>query len=99
MAALLSAASVVPPAKAIGPRTGVVTAVNEGSKSFNCHWKTKDWTYITREETVFLVGKKTGGFSDLKVGAIVRVNYHLVGKDQVADRVVISAGAEIKAPK
>jgi hypothetical protein len=90
---LLAAAFVVPANAQERHRSkaGTVTAIDDAGRTFSCHWKTVDWTYGTADKTVFRVGKKTGSFSDLKVGATVKVNYHLVGNERIADRVVISA--------
>ncbi len=92
MAAMLSAAFAIPAmAQERHGIRGPVTAVDDAGKTFSCHWKTADWTYRTADKTVFRVGKKTGSFSDLKVGAAVKVDFHLVGKDRIADMVVIGA--------
>jgi hypothetical protein len=98
IAVLLLVAYAVTPAAARPLRsTGIVTAIDDGAKSFDCHWRTSAWVYATGDKTVFLVGRKSGSFSDLKVGALVKVDYHLVGKDRVADRIVIGAAGP-KAP-
>jgi hypothetical protein len=93
IAAMLVAAFVVPASaqERHRIRAGTVTAIDDAGKTFSCHWRTADWTYRTADKTVFLLGKKTGSFSDLKVGAAVKVNYHVVGKEWIADTVVISA--------
>jgi len=74
-------------------RSGIVTAVDNGAKTFGCHWKTSDWTYKTTAKTVFHLAKKPAGFSDLKAGQTVQVKYHVVGKDWIADGVAITIGA------
>jgi hypothetical protein len=92
IAAMLSAAFVVPAnAQERHGIRGTVTAIDDAGKTFSCHWRTADWTYRTADKTVFRIGKKTGSFSDLKVGAAVKVDFHLVGKDRIADTVVIGA--------
>lgn len=91
IAALLSVVCAVPQASARGlSRTGIVTAIDEGGKRFTCHWKTSDWVYNTGPKTVFTRGGARGSFASLMIGARVTVNYHLAGKDQVADRVAIA---------
>ena len=87
IAAMLAAAIVVP-ANAQEHhriRAGTVTAIDDAG------WRAADWTYRTADTTVFRVGKRTGSFSDLKVGAAVKVDFHLVGKERIADTVVIGA--------
>ena len=73
------------------PGDGVVTSIDDASKTFGCHWNTSDWTYTTTAKTVFRMAGRPAGFSDLKVGETVRVKYHVVGKKWVADRVTITA--------
>jgi hypothetical protein len=92
LAAMLSAVFAFP-ANAQGRHgiRGTVTAIDDAGKSFSCRWRTADWTYRTADKTVFRVGRRTGSFSDLKVGAAVKVDFHLVGKDRIADTVVIGA--------
>ena len=43
----------------------------------------------TTDKTVFRVGTKNGGWTDLKMGERVNILYRVVGSDRVADRVVI----------
>ena len=71
---------------------GTIVSVDDGSKTFTCHWGVMDKTYKTTDKTVFRVGRKDGTWSDLKAGASVYVGYHPVGEDLVAYKV------EIKAP-
>ena len=71
---------------------GTIVSVDDGSKTFTCHWGVMDKTYKTTDKTVFRVGQKDGEWSDVKVGASVYVAYHPVGDDRVAYKV------EIKAP-
>ena len=73
-----------------GNRVGTVTTIDDASKTFSCHWKTSDSTYTTTDQTVFRMARKPARFSDLKVGETVQIEYHVVNKDWVADRVVIN---------
>jgi hypothetical protein len=93
MAAILAAGFAVPAsAESKVSLRGIVTAVDNGAKTFVCHWKTSDWTYKTTAKTVFHLAKKPADFSDLKAGQTVQVKYHVVGKDWIADRVAITIG-------
>jgi hypothetical protein len=78
----------------------IVTAVDDGAKTFSCQAKAGEatHTYKTTPKTVFRVaGKRArlshiwnkGSLSDLKVGAIVTVRYHVDGSDRIAERVAI----------
>jgi len=78
----------------------IVTAVDDAAKTFSCQAKAGEpsWTYKTTGKTVFrMAGKRVrlsyiwqkGSFSDLKVGDVVTVQYHLDGKDRIAERVAI----------
>jgi hypothetical protein len=68
---------------------GNVTAIDGTAKSFSCNWKKKDWTYKTTDMTTFRADKKKAAFTDLMVGQLVNVKFHLDGQDRVADRVVV----------
>jgi hypothetical protein len=91
---------VLTPALAAQDPNRIVTAVDEVGKTFNCHAKAGEpsWTYRTTNKTVFRAAKKRvrlsyvwnkGSFSELKVGDIVTVQYHLSGNDRIAERVAI----------
>jgi Domain of unknown function (DUF5666) len=71
-------------------RAGIVTTLDDGAKTFGCHWKTRDWTYRTTDKTTFRIGGQAGSWSDLKVGQTVKVSYHWQDKNRVADRVTIT---------
>ena len=70
-------------------KTGTIVKLDDGAKTFICHWGGEDRTYKTTDKTVFRVGQKNGGWSDLKMGERVNILYRVVGSDRVADRVVI----------
>lgn len=70
-------------------KTGTIVNLDAGAKTFICHWGGEDRTYKTTDKTVFRVGTKNGGWTDLKMGERVNILYRVVGSDRVADRVVI----------
>jgi hypothetical protein len=70
-------------------KTGTIVALDNGAKTFICHWGGEDRTYKTTDKTVFRVGPKNGDWSDLKMGERVNILYRVVGSDRVADRVVV----------
>ena len=78
----------------------IVTAVDEIAKTFSCGAGAREpsWTYKTTVKTAIRTsGRRVrlshiwhrGYFSDIKIGGKVTVQYHLVGHDRVADRVVV----------
>jgi len=70
---------------------GPVIAVDEQAHSFTCG-QPASWTYKTTDKTIFLMGRKSASFSDIKVGDSVRVpKFHSDGQDHIADRVLISS--------
>jgi hypothetical protein len=73
-----------------GERTGMIATIDVEGKTFDCHWQTNDWSYTTTGETAFFIDKKEATFADLDIGQTVRVAYHVVGKNWVADKVVIT---------
>src|SRR5271169_917666 len=81
------------PSLAAMDRNRIVTAIDDIAQTFSCHAKAKEpsWTYRTTNKTAFrLVGKiRRGSFSNIKVGEIVSVRYHLDGRDRIAERIVI----------
>lgn len=89
--ALLSAIAVMADAGAAPISKAIVTAVDDVGKTFNCRWRSRDWTFQTTRTTEFFVGPKPAGFSDLKVGQTVKVVFHRNGRNRTADRVVITA--------
>jgi hypothetical protein len=71
---------------------GKVTAVNAAARSFDCHWRTKDWTFKTNDKTIIKVGKKIAAWSEVKAGQTVNIKFHQEGDVRVADRVVLTLG-------
>ena len=78
----------------------IVTAVDEAARTFSCHAKQSEpsWTYKTTDRTVIRTsGQRVrishiwhrGNFSDIKIGGIVTVRYHLEGNDRIAERVIV----------
>ena len=78
----------------------IVTAVDDVAKTFSCRAKTggPSWPYKTTNKTVYrTAGARVqlkyiwhkGSFSEIKVGRVVTVRYHLDGDDRVAERVSI----------
>ena len=78
----------------------IVTAVDAAAGSFSCYAKEGEpsWTYKTTDKTVIRTsGQRTcvshiwhrGNFSDIKVGRIVTVRYHLNGSERIAERVIV----------
>jgi hypothetical protein len=70
-------------------KTGTIISLDNAAKTFICHWGGEERAYKTTDKTVFRVGTKNGGWSDLKMGERVNILYRVVGSDRVADRVVI----------
>lgn len=100
MAAVLAALAMLAPARAAFDPDRTITAVDYVAKTFSCQAKPGEatYTYKTTDKTVFRVnGKRVrlsyiwnkGSLSELKVGTIVTVQYHLSGDDRIADRVAI----------
>jgi hypothetical protein len=78
----------------------IVTAVDAATLSFSCQAKKgqPSWTYKTTNKTVIRTsGQRVrvshiwhrGNFSDIKVGEVVTVRYHLDGNDRIAERVIV----------
>jgi len=78
----------------------IVTAVDYVVKKFSCHAKPGEpsYTYKTTSKTKIRIGGKRvrllylwdrGNFSEIKVGEIITVEYHIDGGDRVVDRVAI----------
>lgn len=77
-----------------------VTAVDEAAKTFGCSAGAgqPNWTYKTTGKTVVRTSEERvrlshlwhrDRFSDIKVGKIVTVQYHLDGHDRIAERVIV----------
>jgi hypothetical protein len=83
------------PALAAYDNDRIVTAVDNSAKTFSCHAKAGEpsSTYKTNDKTIFrtTVAKKLrrGSFTDIKVGEIITVRYHLNSNERVAERVLI----------
>jgi hypothetical protein len=71
---------------------GIVSAVDDGAKSFTCHWKKGDRIFKTTDKTTYWIGEKQAAWADVKVGAEVTVTSHRDAKGIMADKV------EIKPP-
>lgn len=103
LAIIVATLTVFSPAFAASTPNRIVTAIDDVAKTFSCHAKAGEpsWIYKTTEKTVFrTAGKRVrlshiwskGSFSDIKVGEIVSVRYHLDGHDRIAERVAIYPG-------
>jgi hypothetical protein len=69
---------------------GHITAVDANAKTITCHSKAgADATFKTNDKTEIWVGPDKGSWSDLKVGALVKVISHAEGTDQVADKIEV----------
>ena len=100
VAAAFVALAPVPSALAAFDPNRTVTAVDQSAKTFGCQAGPGEpiYTYKTTADTRFRVaGQRArlshiwnkGSLSDLKVGAIVTVRYHISGGDRIAERVAI----------
>jgi hypothetical protein len=84
------------PALASYDNDRIVTAVDNFAKTFSCDAKAGEpsWSYKTNDKTIFrtAVAKKLrrGSFTDIKVGEIVTVRYHLDCNDRIVQRVLSS---------
>jgi hypothetical protein len=78
----------------------IVTAVDNVAKKFSCHAKPDEPTYTyktTKKTKIRIAGKRVrlrylwdgGNFSEIKVGEIISVEYHIDGGERIADRVAI----------
>ena len=78
----------------------IVTAVDSEAKTFSCRAKSgkQSYTYKTTSKTTIRIsGKRVrlshlwdrGNFSEIKVGEIITVRYHLEGGERIAERVAI----------
>ena len=79
-----------PPSGMSSHRSGIVTIVDDESKTFRCYGRRRGWTFKTTDETDFRIGKQKAAFSDLTVGEMVFVTYHAIDKAWVAEKVVIT---------
>jgi len=78
----------------------VVTAVNESAKTFSCSGGPghPSYIYMTTNKTVIRTSEQSvrlshlwhrGHFSDIQVGKIVSIRWHLRGDERIADRVIV----------
>ena len=100
MAVTLAIFTTLSPAFAAFDPNRIVTAVDYLAKTFSCHAKPgqPSYTYKTTSKTkIRIVGKRVrlsylwdrGNFSEIKVGEIITVQYHIEGGDRIAERVAI----------
>ncbi len=80
---------------AFAPRR-IVTDVNYVTRTVSCHPKVGEpsYTYHTTEKTVVRISGKRplqsrGDFSQIKIGEIITVRYHLKAQNRIAERIVI----------
>ena len=95
-----AAFAIVAPAFAAFAPNRTVTAIDGLAKTFACQADAGEpsYTYKTTAKTIYRVSGRRirltwlwnkGSFSDIKVGEIVSVQFHLSGGERVADRVAI----------
>jgi hypothetical protein len=100
MAVVLAMFTTLAPAFAAHDSNRIVTAVDYVAKTFSCHAKPSepDYTYKTTSKTTIRIsGKRVrltylwdrDNFSEVKVGEIISVRYHLDGGDRIAERIAI----------
>ncbi len=80
---------------AFDPRR-IVTDVDYMARTVSCHAKAGEpsYTYKTTEKTVVRISGKRprqsrADFSQIKVGEVITVQYHLEGRDRIAERIAI----------
>ncbi len=100
IAAMLALFATFSPALAAHDPSRIVTEVDYVSKTFSCRAKAGEpsYTYKTTKKTVFRInGKRVrlwyiwnkGSVSQIKVGTIVTVRYHMSDGSRIAERVAI----------
>jgi hypothetical protein len=100
LAATIGAALMLAPAFAAYAPKRIVTAIHGAEGTFDCHAEAGEpsRTYKTTSQTVFRTSDQKvrlrllwhkGSLSDLKVGDVITVQYHVSGGAPVADRVAI----------
>ena len=98
--AIVAMCLTIAPAYAAFDPNRIVTAVDHGTGTFSCRAGAGEatYTYKTTAKTVVRVSRarvklrylwNRGALSDIGVGNVVTVQYHLSGSDRIADRVVI----------
>jgi hypothetical protein len=100
LAAVLALLTALSPAFGAFAPNRIVTTVDHVAKTFSCHAKPGEpsYTYNTTGKTLIRInGKRVrishlwnkGTLSEIKVGEIITVQYHMEGDDRIADRVVV----------
>jgi hypothetical protein len=97
-AALAMFAALEPASAAFAPNR-IVTAVDYAAKTLSCQADAGEpsYAYKTTSKTIIRISRKglrphlldRRDFSEIKVGEIITVQYHLDGDDRVADRIAI----------
>jgi len=99
-ATMLALGLMLAPALAAFDPNRIVTAVDPAARTFSCQAKAGEVTYAYKatDSTVFrTAGARVklryiwnkGSLSDLKVGDVVTVQFHVRGGERIADRVAI----------
>ena len=99
-AVALAIVTTLSPAFAAFDPNRIVTAVDRLAKTFSCQAKPGEpsYTYKTTSKTKIRInGRRVrlsylwdkGNFSEIKVGEIITVEYHMEGGDRIAERVAI----------
>ena len=70
-------------------KVGAVVSVDREGKSLTVESGFKNSIYKTTDHTIFLVGTAPTNWRAVKIGEKVGINYHLDGRNQVADAVEI----------
>jgi hypothetical protein len=68
---------------------GTVTAKDYLARTFVARWHRTNWTYKTTDQTTYWVGRTQVSWYDLKIGSIVRIGFHRIQRERVADIVRI----------
>jgi hypothetical protein len=100
MAAALALLTTLAPAYAAFDPNRIVTTVDDATKTFSCQADRSEpiYTYKTTSKTRIRVSGKRirvsflwdeGNFSEIKVGAVITVQYHIEGGERIAERVTI----------
>jgi hypothetical protein len=70
-------------------KDGAVVSVDREGKSLTVQSGFKNSIYKTTDHTMFLVGTAPTNWGAVKIGEKVGINYHLDGRNQIADEVEI----------
>jgi hypothetical protein len=87
----VSSASAAPAYHGSARGGGTVTARDDAGRTFTARRRRRSWTYHVTDKTRFVLDGTKGSWSDVKVGAVVRVRWHRAGSQRVADVVGIRA--------